>query len=340
MAGPSLLDLLLAQIRDDLGNAESPFRAQLMFSYDEAIRQLEYDLYRVLWVIEDAIMRGVDVSPAWLYQEARYRELIAKADTQLERWGDGALSALERTYRNGDVLAQTHAPRLLSGAGISASFGTNINTPAVEVLVQTLLRPESPVRRVIESYGTNATKTITEHLIQGVIQGKGPREVVREIIDDLASGTNRARLSSLVRTEHMRAYRESLSYQYEPYSHAIKAYRWLSAHDHRVCLACLAMDGEEFDEPQEIMHVNCRCICSVVGYYTPARYQREAGEQWLLRQDPGVQRGMFPSQASYDAWRDGDVRLKDFIGTKDDPTWGTSIFQRSGKDVLSRRQGK
>lgn len=331
---PSALDLLLSQLRRDLERAEAPMRSQLILAYESAIYDLEHDLYYVTWLIEDAISRGEEITPDWLYRQDRYKRLIAKAEEQLSRFSDIAMPIIQDTTRNGITLGDNHSSPLLEAAGIRGSFGTTINTAAVDALYQMMFR-EGPVRDILDSYAGNATGVIRHHMGQGVIQGLSPREVVRNITRDLASGTNRARLSTLVRTEHMRSYRWSQATQLERFSHAIKAWRWSSAHQARTCLACLALDGELFDEPQYTMHANCRCICVPVGYYTPERYQRQSGAEWFASQPLATQREMFPSQASFDAFRNGDITLKDFIGQRHDDVWGTSIYQKSGKQAMA-----
>lgn len=333
---PSALDLLLSRLRRDLENAEAPLRSQMVLAYESAIAELEHDLFAVTWLIEDALSRGVEISPDWLYRQDRYKRLIDKAEAELARFSNQALPIIEQTNRSGVTLGARHATPLLEAAGIQASFGTTINTAAVDRLYQMMFRRDSPIRDVLDGYGGNATAVIRHHMGQGVIQGLSPREVVRNIMRDLASGTNRARLTTLVRTEHMRSYRLSQAQQLEPYSHAIKGYRWSCALQTRTCLACLAMDGEVFDEPQTKMHPNCRCICTPIGYYTPERYQRQSGAEWLAQQPESVQRGMFPSQAAYEAWKRGDVTLGDFVGEKHSDVWGTSIYQLSGREAMAR----
>lgn len=337
---PSALDLILSQLRRDLENAEAPLRSQVILAYETAVQDLEHDLFNVTWLIEDALSRGEDISPDWLYRQDRYKRLISKAEAQMARFADEALPIVEQTSRSGASLGARHATPLLEAAGIQASFGTSINTPAVDALYQLMFRRDSPIRDVLDSYGGNATAVIRHHMGQGVIQGLGPREVVRNIMRDLASGTNRARLSTLVRTEHMRVYRISQAQQLEQYRHAIQSYRWSCALQSRTCLACLAMDGELFDEPQYKMHPNCRCICVPQGLYTPDRYKRQSGAEWFAQQPEATQRLMMPSQAAFDAYRRGDVTLQDFVGEKHSDVWGTTTYQLSGKEALKRAEAR
>lgn len=332
---PSALDLLLSRLRRDMENAEAPLRSQLVLVYETAIAELEHDLFNVTWLIEDAMSRGEDITPDWLYRQDRYKRLIAKAEEQLQRFSTEALPILEQTNFSGARLGARHVSPLLEAAGIQASFGTSINTAAVETIVQNMFRA-GPIKDVLDSYGGNATAVIRHELAQGITLGKSPREVVRRIQDTLISGTNRARLTTLTRTEMLRSYRVSSAEMLKEFSHAIKGYRWSCALQTRTCLACLAMDGEVFDEPQHKMHPNCRCICTPIGYYTPERYKRQSGADWFAQQPEAVQRGMFPSQAAYEAYKRGELPLSAFVGEKHSDVWGSSIYERSGKEAMAR----
>lgn len=332
---PSALEFLLSQLRRDLENAEAPLRSQMVLAYESAVATLELDLYQVTWLIDDARNRGEEITPEWLYQQERYQRIIVKAEAQLARFSDDAMPIVESTFRSGARVGVPHGQSLLSAGGINVGFGTNINTQAVDVIYQTMFR-EGPIRDVLDSYGGNATAVIRHQMGQGVILGKGPREVVDEIMRDLISGTNRARLGTLVRTEHMRAYRGSLDQQFESYKSQIRRYRWVAAKQARTCLACLALDGTESDEPRGKHHPNCRCLEVPLGRYTPDRYRTyQTGEAWFREQPASTQRAMMPSQAAFDAYQRGEIGLQDFVGHRHSDVWGESIYEMSGREVLA-----
>lgn len=333
----SALDLLLSQLRRDLEREEGPLRSQMILAYESAIYDLEHDLFNVTWLIEDAQARGIDITPDWLYRQDRYKRLIARAEEQMARFARDAMPIIEQTNLRGARLGTMHGPSLLEAAGIRASFGTGINTQAVDILMQNMFR-EGPIRDVLDGYGGNTTAVIRHHMAQGVIQGLSPREVVRNITRDLASGTNRARLSTLVRTEHMRSYRISQAQMFEEYSHAIMDYQWNASLQTRTCLACLSLHGTVSSEPRGKNHPNCRCIETPRGYFTPERYRNTTtGEEWFAAQPVAVQRAMMPSQASYEAYKSGDLTLRDFVGERHSEVWGDSVYQRSGIEAMRRK---
>ncbi|MDQ3540253.1 MAG: phage head morphogenesis protein, partial [Chloroflexota bacterium] len=141
-----------------------------------------------------------------------------------------------------------------------------------------------------------------------------------------------ARLESLVRTEMMRGFRNGLNEQYASMSHLISGYRWSAAKSVRTCLACIARDGRVQKEPWDQMHVNCRCINSPVVKGVTIPYQ--TGEDWFAQQSSERQQRMMPSRAAWEAYRDGGVRLQDFVGQRRSRAWGRSIYQKSGSEAL------
>jgi len=61
----------------------------------------------------------------------------------------------------------------------------------------------------------------------------------------------------------------------------------------------------------------------------------QTGEGWFQSQSEDVQRSMMPSRGAYAAWESGQVTLSDFIGERHDPVWGTSVYQRSWREVVA-----
>lgn len=330
----STLSAAIRRARRQMDRDETPVRRALARAYREAIDNLSADLDAVTAMIAEARAAGIDVSPDWLRRQGRYRTLMAQAEFEFNRFA----SAGERILRDGQARAVSggaaSAVELMEAAGINVTMGAAVNVPAVERLVFAL-QPGSPVREVLDRYGQAAASVIERELTAGIIEGKGPREVVRSIRRGIGSGTNRARLEALVRSESMRAFRGGLADQFSQFEHVAIGYRRVAAKGSRTCLACLALDGQISKTPPRRFHVNCRCIFHLVGKNSTVVY--ETGEEWFARQDEATQRSMFPSQESFNAFRNGDITLRDFVGNKRSSVWGPSVYQLSGREAVARR---
>ena len=257
------LDDAIARARREIARAETPVRRRLWRAYRDALTALDADLESVTAMIAEAKRAGVPVSPDWLRRQARYQMLIADAEREFRRFTDTGL----RIVADGQAAAVSggahSALEMANAAGITTGFGAHVNVPAVERLVS-VLQPGSPVRAVLDGYGSMAARIIDDELVAGIIEGKSPREVQRSIRRRIAGGANQARLETLVRTESMRAFRGSLFDQYG--AMGVERWRWTAAHGSRTCMACLSLSGRTFPmtEPFMAAHPNCFVAGTVV----------------------------------------------------------------------------
>lgn len=330
------IETIIARQRRDIARRESPIYRALREAYRHAIARLDTDLLAVTTRIEQAIAAGEPVGPSWLAREARYQRLLEQADVEYVRFGGEARGILTQGTRAAAVAGAEDAATLLGTMGVRVA-SANLPTVATERLVASFA-PDSPLNGVLASYGTNGRRVIEQRLTEAVTGGLSPREVAREIAADLGSPGPRARLLALTRTELMRSYRGGTAERYQQVAHLLDGVRWLAAKSSRTCLACLSLDGTTYsiENQPDTQHSCCRCttVPLVTGAPDPAI---ETGAEWLARQPDDVQREMMGT--AYDAYRSGGVALRDFVGTRNDPRWGRSVYQRSGRDVLTNPGG-
>lgn len=327
------LDDAIAAARRDIAREESPVRRALQDAYQNAVDELQGNLDAITRQIADARASGVEVTPDWLRRQMRYRTLMAQAEAEFARFSREGLRIVEGGRARAVSGGAAQAWELAAAAGaVRATTGmlANINTPAVERLVAAL-SDDSPLRGVLDGYGTRGRQVIEDALVQGVIDGTGPREIVRQIRRELGGRGTRARLEALIRSEMLRAFEGSLFDQYA--AMGLDKWRWSCAKSTRTCLACLAMDGRVFPMRDPFMprHVCCRCIPTP--YVESVAY--ETGEDWLRRQPEATRRAMLPSREAFAAYEAGEIGLGDFVGHRRSKVWGTSIRQRSGREALS-----
>lgn len=136
---------------------------------------------------------------------------------------------------------------------------------------------------------TNAmSQAISRTLAQGMIEGRSPREIARQI-SKRVDGIGKVRADLLARTEIIRAHAEATLNEYETHgarSVAIEA-EFSTAGDARVCPQCASLEGKVFSItaargliPQ---HPRCRCawIPANVG---EGRGDKERRRAQLIRQ--------------------------------------------------------
>jgi len=330
---PSVYDF--AQIfRQSLLSRDRTAAARLISAYGVAFERLNVSLTQLTKQIEAARSRGEEITEAWLYRQARFRELIDQAGREmlaLAKYGDGLISdqqqiEIERGLRDSATLMESAATE----ASISATFN-RVPTSAVESLVGHL-GDGSPLRGVLNRYGAAGAKRIEQELIAGLVAGEGLAKVARRLRD--VEDLSRAKAMQILRTESLRAYRESSRRNYEKNSDLIAGWEWVAAKQARTCHACKALDGTfwPLEKPMPA-HTNCRCsqIPRIKG--EPPR-QRETAAQWFAKQPDSVKRQSM-TDAELDAYNAGLVTLQDFVGRTDSEKWGTSYHQLSLKRAMA-----
>ena len=179
-----------------------------------------------------------------------------------------------------------------------------------------------------------------QELVNGVATGKNPKVVARKIVAALeppagkwGQGTGPLAVALRVaRTEILRAHREATRANYQQHSDIVEGWIWLSARGTHVCSACLAMDGttHPLSEPMGT-HPQCRCTMCPHLARDPA--PMDTGEAWLERQSHEVQAEILgrstPDPAAAKAFREGRVRLADFVEEHHSDVWGTTRTART-----------
>ncbi len=326
----STLETAIRRTRRQIDALEGPVRQEMADLYARAVRNLATDLELVTMQIRNAQEAGIDVSPDWLRRQDRYTRLMWQAEREFARFTDDGVRLIEggrvRAIRGGAA----EAWELLDVAGIERGFAANVPTYAIENAMSATY--SDPVARSLARYGEDGSQTITDTLLDGMVRGRGPRAIIRDIQRALLSPANAARLESLVRTEAMRGFRAGLDETYQSMAHLISGYRWSAAKSVRTCLACIARDGKIQKDPWDQFHIRCRCLSSPVPIGTNLPYQ--TGEEWFAGQSPERQQRMMPSRRAWDAYRDGSLDLQDFVGVHRNRTWGSSVYQKSGSEAL------
>ena len=326
----SRIEQVIAHEREKLDAKDEQASARMRAIYQRQAEALMRELTLVTNKIEDARSHGVQVHPDWLRRQSSYTRLLYQVDNLYASFTSDGQHLLQQVQIDAGQLGAQAGRAQLNAVGISTSFEAKVNVPATERLAMSF-DDESPLRRVLDSYGENGRGVIVQELVDGMATGRGARDIMarirRRMIDQAGP-----RLDVLTRTELLRAYRGSLFDQYEGH---VDEWIWSASYGPRTCLACLALGGTVHPMTERFMpsHPACRCSPSPKPrkLYGPPL---QTGEEWFAQQDPGTQRSMMPTQAAFQAYRDGKVGLMDFVGMRHDPVWGDSVYERSGREAL------
>jgi hypothetical protein len=296
-------------------------------------RSLAAEIEALIAEVKALRERGETVNEWRLFELEHFQRLLAQA--QIE-FGNYAVWTGERIAGEQRVLAEAgleHAAEAIQltywqGGVLRATFN-RLPVEAIEVMVG-LAGDGSPVgdllrRRMVRDAAGNPIPEVWERLTQTLVdataKGVNPRVTARRMRDDLAGGLRKA--MTIARTEQLRAYRLSSTMAYEA-SGVVTGHKRLTAHDDRVCAACIADEGTVYPVGIPIGdHPQGRCTSVPVVSGLP-EVQWLSGETWFRQQSTATQRQIMGAER-WDAWNDGRFGFGQLAMKQYHPVWGESL---------------
>ncbi|MHB9037070.1 MAG: minor capsid protein [Armatimonadota bacterium] len=150
---------------------------------------------------------------------------------------------------------------------LTTSVFTLIDTDALDFLANYTIV-------LIDDVGTELESGIKRTILSGIINGKGARDIVRDlgsVIEDKESFRNAGskvfskaqyRMEMIARTEVLRAHNQGRIKFHKQVG--VQKLEWMTMEDERTCPVCGALDGKQFDIdkfPNIPTHPMCRCSC-------------------------------------------------------------------------------
>lgn len=324
------------------------FRAALLANeraqQEEMVRQwlaletrLRDQMLVLAYQLQGQTLRPGSVQAVSLHQIAqmeRFQRLLNQTQAELAQYSDGLIAQVRREQaawaRQGAADAQALVFTAVNhDPGAAVVFGTlpvqavqnftawsgGSGSPSVlgDLLKNAFVDPNGSMPR--------GWQTLQEALVKGLGLGWHPEKTAKAMAQALSGGLQRA--MTIARTEQIRAYRSASLQAYEE-SGVVKGHKRLTAHDSRVCAACLADEGHLYALDEMMWsHPQCRCT-SVPVLKNGPEPQWEMGEEWLRKQDEATQNKIFGSVSAAEAFRQG-VPLKEFMRVTKEGDWGTTI---------------
>ena len=222
---------------------------------------------------------GEVITPSMIRAANRYEILKAQTEREILKYNKDAAAIIS----DGQVTALEQGLQTAQDAIVSSGFNASynkINVGAVDAMVGYAGDGSPLVSLLNDSVSAGAADSIVQSLIDGIGQGLGADAVARDIAGDLGGNFDRSLV--IARTEINRSYRSASTEQYRQ-SGVVDGFMRLVSRD-EACLACIALDGEKFDSPDEMDdHPNGRCTCvPIIAGEAPPEW--ETAQEWLANQ--------------------------------------------------------
>ena len=322
-------------------------------TYGHAWQRLKYQLDALTAQIEEAKAAGVDVSPSWLFQQERYKALLAQTEQEIAQFARFADSSIKQQQQEAIAAAQENAKQLtLLGLGDSpeaARLLTSWNRLPVESLQSLVgtLADGSPLSSLLSQLGPAAAAGAKKALTNGVALGMNPRAIARELRQD--AGLQLTRALTIARTEVLRSYRQASLDSYQANDDVVEGWIWTASLSGRTCAMCLAMHGTRHSLEEVFgSHPNCRCCPVPITKSWEALGLPEvgdlpddvvSGEAWFESQDAQTQQQIL-GPAKYAAYSSGRISLSDLVQYEEDAKWGPQRSEASLQEAETAAQKK
>lgn len=294
---------------------------------------LDADIGRLAAEVEAARLAGHAPTLYQITRMQRYQELTRQAIRELVKYEGFAQDVIASHQELMARLGAQHGLALVEvlEPGAAAAF----NVLPVEAFSQMvgMTAAGTPLQQLIAEAWPYAVDQMTQALATGIARGYGARRIAAEMSRGLTSGLNRVMV--IARTESLRVYRHANLEQWRE-TGIIEGHMRVSAHDNRVCPACLADEGRFYPLSRPISeHPQGRCT-SVPAISGRPRPDWLRGAAWFERQDPTTQQAIL-GQAKWQAWRQGLFRFEDVLDRVPNDTWGESLRVRSLAELTGGR---
>jgi len=237
----------------------------------------------ILEVHERVGFRVLERTP-WMntFIDSAYKKGLKRADSELRKAGITPVSELGPE------------PRF----SITSAFNRPMHADRVALIY---------TRAFEELQGVTAqmSQQISRTLAKGMAEGKGPRELARQINDRITK-IGRVRAETIARTEVIRAHHSANIGMYrEANVEGVKVKaEWSTAGDDRVCADCAFMEGRIFtiDEIEDLIpfHPNCRCIALPANVGEEPRDVTFEDREKLVGEDALNKDGQFSRQGFFE----------------------------------------
>jgi SPP1 gp7 family putative phage head morphogenesis protein len=215
-------------------------------------------------------------------------------------------------------------------------------SPNVPAAVVGISGDGGPLAAVLVENAGKAAALARQELVIGVIRGKGPREIARNV--SRASGIAYNRSLLIARTESIRAYRTTTLDGFQQNPSVVQAWAWQCTFDVRTCAACWAMSGTIHSTDESLnSHPGCRCSMlpqtaswADLGFpgIEDTQYKPPLGTDVFDRLPASDQRKIL-GPGKYAAYADGRITLPDLVQPTRSARWGPGRREKSLRAALA-----
>jgi SPP1 gp7 family putative phage head morphogenesis protein len=316
-------------------NLDKQTATRVFAHYALAFENIREEYERILRMAANAAERGEVISQSWLRRQAMLEQAMARIGNRLNQLSTSVAAEIASAQRAAIDLGSAQAIDTMS-AGQRASTGrlsvqASFSRAPVEAMEQMIgfVGDGSPLRTVLSRYGEQSRAAISRALVTGIVEGKNPRAIAREIRAEVDG--NRAKALTISRTEVLRAHRTAAIENYRENKDVLEGWRWVANLDARTCVVCWAMHGTVHPLSDEFgTHPNCRC--SPLPVVRGARIEIESGVVRFEKLSEDDKREIL-GKGAYERYKAGAIQITDLVEREESAAWGTIRRRRTLAEI-------
>lgn len=293
-------------------------------------RSLQSEMLLLAQEIVDAKAAGKAITEQLIRRMDRYMVLNDSLRQQVLRY------AKDQAARDIAKEQLAYAEHGLEGAVANIksqyAFSVGFNTLSVDQITDLagMLGDGTPLNRLLKEAYPESLDGIVKALLEGSARGLGIKQIAEDMAKRMGMGLDR--ITTIARTEQLRAWRIATQRQYQE-SGVVLWHERLCARDARTCMSCLMLDGEKIPIDQVLDdHPRGRCTSIPIVKGAPPII-REMGQDWFMHQSPTLQKEMLGT-GMYDLWKKRGFDLRTIATKRHNNIWGDSPRVKTIKEVF------
>jgi len=350
MSSEGAIYRVIANERRKLDRMEQAARGRLARVYLDSLDQLNFLMDDVSARIEERRRQGLPITPGWLYQQARYRQMIEQAREAGRalalQTGQQALELSAGAAQMGVEQAQTLLGMTAADPNVPAAFVhfSGINEEAVQAITAEL-SPGSPLLEILAEFPNEAAKSLRETLTRGMALGLGVDAMRRQIKG--ANARQLVRANTIIRTEIHRAHREATRATFQANAAHLNGWIWMADLSPRTCPVCWSMHGTKHPLTEAMAsHPCCRCtLLPLTKSFAELGIGIDPTLETRVEVEPGAdvfarlplrEKIAILGPGGYDLYRQG-APLADFVRVTKSAKWGVTRSVQSNRAIAQKR---
>lgn len=253
------------------------------------------------------------------------RALLADLDDTMKRNAGRIDGIADDVQRNGTEAGQILAEIL--------AMPPRWNRPDVEAINALIDYVNTPAfAQELTKYGDDVVAIVRNQAIRGIVEGWGPLKTAREI-RRVTTALPAHKANVLMRTLQLQSYRRSTAIAHAANRDIIVKQVRIATLDTRVCLACVALHGQEMTVGEQVIDHHAG-RCTSIAIVRGMERDIPTGQSWfdgLSESDKLALAG----PGKLDLLQSGKATLRDFVQPYEDAVFGEMLREASIKFVNS-----